>query len=60
MPAECQNGEIDGTPLHGLLRPFIGVKELHLCADLSKELHVDDVGSNPERLLVPGLHESDY
>ena len=36
---------------HDLLRAFIQVKELHLCAALSKELsralQVDDVGSDP-------------
>jgi hypothetical protein len=59
MPTEWQNGEIDGTTWHELLRVFVGVKELHICAALSQELSralgVDDVGSDPG--LLPGLQE---
>jgi hypothetical protein len=38
MPTEWQNGEIDGTTWHELLRSFIGVKELRICDSLSEEL----------------------
>ncbi|KAH8995981.1 hypothetical protein EDB92DRAFT_111668 [Lactarius akahatsu] len=38
MPTKWQNGEIDGTTWHELLRSFIGVKELHICGALSEEL----------------------
>ncbi len=59
IPTEWQNGEIDGTTWHELLRAFIGVKKLRLCAALSQELsralQVDDVGSDPG--LLPGLRE---
>ncbi|KAI9438954.1 hypothetical protein H4582DRAFT_2142090 [Lactarius indigo] len=48
MPTEWQNGEIDDTTWHELLRAFIRVKELHLCPALSQELsralQVDVVG----------------
>jgi len=59
MPTEWQNGEIDGTTWHELLRSFIVVKELHICGallqELSRALQVDDVGSDPG--LLPGLQE---
>jgi hypothetical protein len=59
MPAEWQNGEIDGTTWHELLRTFTRVDELHLCAALSEELscalQVNDVGSDPG--LLPSLRE---
>jgi len=59
MPSEWQNGEIDGTTWHELLRPFIGVKDLRICSSLSEELsralQVDGVGSDPG--LLPGLQE---
>ncbi|KAF8257069.1 hypothetical protein EI94DRAFT_82043 [Lactarius quietus] len=56
MPTEWQNGEIDGTMWHELLRVFGGVKELHICAaltqELSRALQVNDVGSDPGFLPV--------
>jgi len=59
MPTEWQNGEIDGTTWHELLRAFIGVKELHISAALSQELslalQVDEARSDPG--LLPGLQE---
>ena len=51
LPTEWQNGEIDGTTWHELLRLFIGVTELHidngLSEELSRALQVDEVGSEP-------------
>ena len=59
MPTEWENGGIDGRMWHRLLRVFVGVKELHICAALSQELsralQVGDVGSDPG--LLPGLRE---
>ncbi|KAH9011619.1 hypothetical protein EDB84DRAFT_1007867 [Lactarius hengduanensis] len=59
MPTEWQNGEIDSTAWHELLRAFIGVKKLHICAALSQELshalQVDEARSDPG--LLPGLQE---
>ncbi|KAH9033793.1 hypothetical protein EDB85DRAFT_1052527 [Lactarius pseudohatsudake] len=59
MPAEWQNGEIDSTTWHELLRAFIGVKELHICAALSEELsralEVEEARSDPG--LLPGLQK---
>ena len=51
MPTEWENGEIDSTTWHELLRSFIGAKTLQiddgLLEDLSRALHVDDVGLDP-------------
>ncbi|KAI9457241.1 hypothetical protein BJY52DRAFT_515138 [Lactarius psammicola] len=51
LPTEWQNGEIDGTTWHELLRPFIGVKRLRICHSLSEELscalEVDEIGLDP-------------
>jgi hypothetical protein len=51
IPTELQNGGIDSTTWHELLRPFIGVKELHihsgLTEELSRALQVDEIGSDP-------------
>jgi hypothetical protein len=51
ISTELQNGAIDGTTWHELLRSFIGMKELHvekvLLEELSRALHVDEVGSDP-------------
>ncbi|KAH9062569.1 hypothetical protein EDB83DRAFT_2384745 [Lactarius deliciosus] len=59
MPTEWQDGEIDDTTWHELLRAFIGVKKLHLCAALSQELsrvlQADDIG--PDLGLLPDLQE---
>jgi hypothetical protein len=59
MLTEWQNGAIDGTTWHRLLRSFVGVEELHICAALSQELsralQVDDIGSDPG--LLPSLQE---
>ena len=59
MPTEWQNGEIDGTTWHELLRTFSGVNELHICAalleELSRALRVNDAGPDPG--LLPGLQE---
>ncbi|KAH9172508.1 hypothetical protein EDB89DRAFT_2069590 [Lactarius sanguifluus] len=59
MPTEWQNGEIDGTTWHELLRSFIGVKELHICDALSEELssalQVDEIVSDPG--VLPDLQE---
>jgi hypothetical protein len=58
-PTEWEDGEIDDTTWHDLLRVFVGVKELHVCAGLSQELSralQADVGSNPAGFL-PSLQE---
>ena len=59
MPTEWQNGEIDGTTWHDLLRSFIGVKMLRICdslsGELSRALRVDEIGSDPG--LLPYLQE---
>jgi hypothetical protein len=60
MPTEWEDGEIDGTTWHELLRVFVGVKELHVCAALSQELsralQMDDVlGSDPG--FLPSLQD---
>jgi hypothetical protein len=60
MPTEWKNGEIDDTTWHELLRVFVGVKELHVCAALSQELsralQMDDVlGSDPG--FLPSLQD---
>ncbi|KAF8269973.1 hypothetical protein EI94DRAFT_1828607 [Lactarius quietus] len=59
LPAEWQNGEIDGTTWQDLLRLFVGVKELHiddvLLEELSRVLQLDEVGSDPG--FLPELQE---
>jgi hypothetical protein len=59
MPTEWQNGEIDGTTWHELLRVFAGVKELYICTallqELSRALEVEDAGSDPG--FLPSLQE---
>ncbi|KAI9432322.1 hypothetical protein H4582DRAFT_1104895 [Lactarius indigo] len=61
MPIEWQNGKIDPTAWHELLRSesFIRVKELRICNSLSEELsralQVDEIGSDPE--LLPSLRK---
>jgi hypothetical protein len=62
MPIEWQNGEIDGTTWHELLRPFVGVKVLDiypaLSEELSRALQLGDVGQDLE--LLPHLQELKY
>ncbi|KAI9440444.1 hypothetical protein H4582DRAFT_2097302, partial [Lactarius indigo] len=59
MPTEWQDGEIDGTTWHELLRSFIGVKKLHICGgltdELSRALQVDEIGLDPG--FLPDLQE---
>ncbi|KAI9432060.1 hypothetical protein H4582DRAFT_1126248 [Lactarius indigo] len=59
MMPEWQNGEIDGTTWHELLRSFTGVKVLHightLSEELSRALDAGEVGSDPR--LLPSLQE---
>ncbi|KAH8995954.1 hypothetical protein EDB92DRAFT_109361 [Lactarius akahatsu] len=59
MPTEWQDGDVDHTTWHELLRTFVGLKELHLCPALSQELsrvfQAGGVGSDPG--LLPGLQE---
>ncbi|KAI9432327.1 hypothetical protein H4582DRAFT_1105061 [Lactarius indigo] len=59
MPIKWQNGEIDGTTWHELLRSFVGVKELHICGALSEELsralEMGAIGSDPG--LLPNLQD---
>ena len=59
IPAEWQNGAVDGAAWHEVLRPFIGVKTLRVCRALALELscalQTDDVGLDPG--LLPGLQE---
>jgi hypothetical protein len=51
IPTEWQNGEIDGTTWHELLRSFMGVKELHieggLLKEVSRALQADELGLDP-------------
>ena len=51
IPTEWQNGGIDATTWHELLRSFTGVKELYieneLSEELSRALQLGDVGSDP-------------
>jgi hypothetical protein len=51
LPTEWQNGGIDSTTWHDLLRSFIGVEFLHigdgLLAELSRALQTDEIGSDP-------------
>ena len=51
IPTEWQNGAVDGTTWHELLRSFIGLKELYvdeaLLDELSCALRVDEVASDP-------------
>jgi hypothetical protein len=52
IPTELQNGGIDGTTWHELLRSFVGMKELHiddheLLEELSRALNLGEVGSEP-------------
>ena len=55
-PTELQNGEIDSTTWHDLLRSFVGVKKLYIYyytlvnKELSLALQADEVGSDPEFL----------
>ena len=59
LPTEWENGEIDSTSWHDLLRVFIGVKKLYirrgLLGELSRALQLDDVGSDPG--FLPHLEE---
>ncbi|KAH8995989.1 hypothetical protein EDB92DRAFT_1844358 [Lactarius akahatsu] len=59
MPTEWQNGEIDSTTWHELLRASIGVRELHISAALSQELsralQVAEARSDPG--LLPSLQK---
>ncbi|KAF8269993.1 hypothetical protein EI94DRAFT_1828619 [Lactarius quietus] len=51
LPTELENGAIDGTTWHELLRSFAGVKRLHMSnaflKELSRALQVDEIGSEP-------------
>ncbi|KAN0134645.1 hypothetical protein V8E53_007430 [Lactarius tabidus] len=51
IPTEFQNGAIDSTAWHELLRPFFGVKELYidprLSNEISRALQVDEVAFDP-------------
>jgi hypothetical protein len=51
ISTEWEDGEIDSTTWHDLLRPFVGVKELYiahgLLEELSRALQVDEVGLDP-------------
>ena len=59
LPTEWQNSEIESTTWHELLRPFIGVKELHiedgLLNEVSRALQVDEVESDPG--FLPNLQQ---
>ena len=58
IPTELQDGEIDSTTWHELLRLFIEVKELYisnvLLEELARALLVDEVGLDPT--FLPNLH----
>jgi hypothetical protein len=51
IPTDLQNGGIDSTTWHELLRSFIGVKKLYidgpLSEELSRALQVEEVGLDP-------------
>ena len=51
LPIEWQNGEIDSTAWHELLRSLIAVKELYIesgfLVELSRALQVDEIGLDP-------------
>ncbi|KAN0134707.1 hypothetical protein V8E53_007492 [Lactarius tabidus] len=51
IPTELENGAIDGTTWHDLLRSFIGVKVLHIhdgiTEELSHALQLDEVELDP-------------
>jgi hypothetical protein len=51
LPTDLQNGEIDSTTWHDLLRPFVGVQELQiyrgLPEELSRALLLDEVALDP-------------
>ena len=51
IPTEWQNGEIESTTWHDLLRSFIGMKELHiedgLLKEVSRALQVEELGLDP-------------
>ena len=51
IPTALENGGIDGTTWHELLRSFVGMKELYLnevlLEELSRALQVDEVGLDP-------------
>ena len=57
LPTEWQNGEINSTTWHELLRPFVGMNELHIEDGLSKELSraLGEVGSDP--CFLPNLRQ---
>jgi len=62
MPTRWEDGEVDGTTWHELLRSFTGVNELRVCGalshELSRALQVDEVGLDPG--LLPGLQEIQF
>ncbi|KAF8269971.1 hypothetical protein EI94DRAFT_1724020 [Lactarius quietus] len=51
MPTEWQNGEIESTTWHEILRSFMGVKYVYIFDGLSKELsralQLNEIGSDP-------------
>jgi hypothetical protein len=62
MPIKWEDGEIDGTTWHELLRSFIGVNGLRICEALSKELsralQVYELSLDPG--LLPCLQEIQF
>lgn len=62
VPTEWDNGGIDGTTWHRLLRSFIRVKELRvgisLSEELSRALQVGEIGSDPG--FLPDLQELNF
>ena len=64
IPTELQDGAIDSTTWHDLLRSFIGVQSLRvydrLSEELSRALQVDEVGSDPGFLPnLDSIHAAD-
>ena len=59
MPVDLQDGNAASARWRKLLRPFIGVKRLHMCrvlqSEISSALQVDDAGLDP--WLLPSLQE---
>jgi len=58
-PTEFEDGAVDGMMWRGLLFPFVGTRELHICHalawDLSFALQSDNAGLDP--MLLPGLQQ---
>ena len=68
VPVDRQLGNVSSARWRKLLRPFIGVKRLHMCrvlrSEISRALQEDDAGLDPWLLpslqeLIPDISQSD-